>query len=142
MKIKDTHKRWLLRKVDGVWCKAVSKSEGGYTQTVLNLKETPVKDLTKASDTEDETELTAADLLDYIHDILPDDFVADVRAARKVKGEDGVSIAVFAKNGDATNFGCKGVFGHDLDWSEIYLENVKVHTPLPATASSETEVKP
>jgi hypothetical protein len=137
MKITSNQKRWLLKKVDGVWCKAVSREEGGYSETILRLKETSEMEFSELADADSYTSLDVAHLLDLIHDILPDDFVADVRAAKKIVGEDGIPVGVFAKNGDATNVGCKGVFGHDLDWSEIYLANVT----SPPTGATEKEVE-
>ena len=123
MEIKDYHKRWLLKKVDGVWHKVVS-SPSGYVTTILHLHETTAQNFADLRDANDQAGLSMPDLLDLIHDILPEDFVADVRSARKVKGEDGVPIGFFEANGSPNSRGCKGVIGHDLDWSEIYATNV------------------
>ena len=126
MEIKDYHKRWLLKKVDGVWHKVVS-SPSGYVTTILRLHETTAQNFADLRDADDQAGLSMPDLLDLIHDILPEDFVADVRSARKVKGEDGVPIGFFEANGSPNSRGCKGVIGHDLDWSEIYATNVLAH---------------
>ena len=55
------------------------------------------------------------------------------------EGYDAGKVKFFAKNGDATNFGCKGVFGHDLDWSEIYLENAEEWRGHPAPPNHQTD---
>jgi len=48
------------------------------------------------------------------------------------------AAAPYTRSGTSETLGC-------LKWKTfegILLQNVKVHTPLPATASDETEVKP
>ena len=135
MEIKDYHKRWLLKKVDGVWHKVVS-SPSGYVTTILRLHETTAQNFADLRDADDQAGLSMPDLLDLIHDILPEDFVADVRSARKVKGEDGVPIGFFEANGSPNSRGCKGVIGHDLDWSEIYATNVLAHPRRDGSSNS------